>query len=201
MNEVEHTEILTILSNEQDDELTTGQLLIAEPFLLDPNFRRSVVLLCDHQDQGSFGFILNKPIDMNINDLISSFPEFESEVYYGGPVQTDTIHYLHTKGDILKNSVEVLDGVYWGGNFDQLKDLISMGAIQPADIRFFVGYSGWSAGQLEMEQDILSWITEPGDAEYVFGDTERLWKRVLEFKGGTYSVIAQIPTLTHSILN
>lgn len=173
--------------------LKTGQLLIAEPFLLDPNFKRGVILLCDHQKDGSFGFILNKPIDMGINDLIASFPTFESEVYYGGPVQTDTIHYLHTKGDLLNNSVEVLSGVYWGGDFEQLKELVQRDEIQPNEIRFYVGYSGWSAGQLELEQKVFSWMVADGHEDYVFQKNKYLWKDVLQEQGGTYSIIAQMP--------
>lgn len=177
----------------EQNKLETGRLLVAEPFLQDPNFRRGVILLCDHQDEGSFGFILNKPIEMGINDLISSFPSFQSEVYYGGPVQTDTIHYLHTRGDILPNSIQVLSGVYWGGDFEQLKESILSDKIKPDDIRFFVGYSGWAAGQLKTEQKVLSWMTADGHIDYVFGDNKLLWKNVLEEKGGTYSIIGQMP--------
>ncbi len=182
------------MSEEEEEKLKTGRLLVAEPFLIDPNFKRGVILLCDHQEDGSFGFILNKPIDMGINDLISSFPEFKSEVYYGGPVQTDTIHYLHTKGDILPNSIQVLSGVYWGGDFDQLKDFIIADKIKPSDIRFYVGYSGWAAGQLKTEKEILSWMTVEGHIDYIFGNNQALWKNVLEEQGGTYSIIAQMPS-------
>ena len=178
------------MSDNKAEELESGKLLVAEPFLTDPNFKRGVILLCDHQEDGSFGFILNKPIEMNISDLISSFPDFNSEVYYGGPVQTDTIHYLHNKGSLLPNSIKVLSGVYWGGDFEQLKSFIK---IQPEDIRFFVGYSGWSEGQLKAERKILSWMLVDGHRDYIFGDSKELWKDVLEEEGGTYSVIAQIP--------
>lgn len=179
--------------NKDDDKLETGRMLVAEPFLIDPNFKRGVILLCDHQEDGSFGFILNKPIDMNINDLIANFPEFKSEVYYGGPVQTDTIHYLHTKGDLLSNSVKVLSGVYWGGDFDELKNFIKTGKIQPKEVRFFVGYSGWSSGQLIKEHKVLSWMTVDGHFDHVFGDNKELWKDVLEEQGGSYSIIGQMP--------
>lgn len=181
------------MSDRIEEELEAGKLLVAEPFLIDPNFKRGVILLCDYQEDGSFGFILNKPIEMNISDLISSFPAFTSEVYYGGPVQTDTIHYLHTKGDLLPSSIKVLSGVYWGGDFEQLKAFIEAGKIQPQDIRFFVGYSGWSSGQLKEECKTFSWITTDGHFDYVFGEHKELWKSVLEEQGGTYSVIAQIP--------
>lgn len=182
------------MSKNKGTALEAGTLLIAEPYLLDPNFKRGVVLLCDHQQDGSFGFILNKPISMNIQELISSFPDFECEVYYGGPVQTDTIHYLHTKGDLLPNSVKVLSGVYWGGDFEDLKTYAAQGIIQPEDIRFFVGYTGWSSGQLQAEHSMASWLTAKGHQEYVFGSDQQLWKNVLEEQGGTYSIIGQMLT-------
>lgn len=173
--------------------LQKGKLLVAEPYMLDPNFRRGVVLLCDHQKDGSFGFILNKPIEMNISDLLSSFPDFNCEVFYGGPVQTDTIHYLHTKGDLINNSVEVLNGVYWGGDFEQIKDAINYGQILAHEIRFYVGYSGWGEGQLHDEKEHFSWLTAEGNSQFIFHDDwKNLWKNVLESQGGTYRIIGQM---------
>src|SRR5690606_33036284 len=117
--------------------------------MLDNNFKRSAVLVCDYvKAEGTVGFILNKPLDMRVDDLVADFPEFDAEVFFGGPVQTDTIHYLHNVGELLDESTKIVDGVYWGGDFDKLKFLISQGLIEPKNIRFFVGYSGWSEGQL-----------------------------------------------------
>lgn len=179
--------------NKQHINLKAGICLLADPFMMDPNFRRSVVLISDYQKEGAVGFILNKPITMNIDSLVNGFPEFESEVYYGGPMQTDTIHYIHTKGDLLEGSIEVLPGIFWGGDFAQLKALIENKLIGSNDIRFFVGYSGWSAGQLEAEMDIFSWLVAEGDPNYIFSDQDAaLWKTVLEKEGDTYSVIAQM---------
>ncbi|MCP4440217.1 MAG: YqgE/AlgH family protein [Aureispira sp.] len=173
--------------------LKTGICLLSDPFMLDPNFRRAVILICDHQKEGSVGFILNKPISMSIDSLVSSFPEFDSEVYYGGPMQTDTIHYIHTKGDLLEGSIEVLPGIYWGGDFTQLKTLIENKLITTNDIRFFVGYSGWSEGQLKAEMDIFSWLIADCDPNYIFStENDTLWKTALENEGDTYSVIGQM---------
>ena len=186
------------MSKKQKYNIEKGCFLVAEPFMMDPNFRRGVVLVCDHQSDGSFGFIINKPIDMNITDLISAFPDFESEVYYGGPVQTDTIHYLHTKGKLLTNSIQVLEDLYWGGDFEELKTAIAEGKIEQEDIRFFVGYSGWEAGQLAVEQELLSWMVTEGFSDFVLGEeSASTWQEVLELHGDTYGVIAQmgIPNL------
>ena len=111
-------------------QVSTGKVLLAEPFMVDPNFRRSAVLLCEHNDEGSIGFIMNKPLQMSIDELIEDFPEFDSEVFFGGPVQTDTIHYVHNLGELLEESVEVSRGVYWGGDFEKLKFLIQSNLVQ-----------------------------------------------------------------------
>lgn len=168
--------------------------MLAEPFMQDPYFRRSVVLLCEHHEEGSIGFILNKSIDMNLNDLMSEFPPFEAEVFYGGPVQTDTLHYVHNVGELLEESVEVANGVWWGGNFDSLKFLIQSQLIHPDNIRFFVGYSGWSSGQLADELKYGSWMPANMDANYIFKTKPaRLWSEVMYNKGNLYEVIADLP--------
>lgn len=177
-----------------DQEVTQGKILLAEPFMLDPNFKRSAVLLCEHNEEGTVGFILNKPLNMRIDELVDGFPEFDSEVLFGGPVQTDTIHYIHNVGDLLEDSREVTDGVFWGGDFEKLKFLISSQLIQPNNIRFFVGYSGWSEGQLDDEMDFGSWLVAEMHANYLFkSNPDDLWQQVMENMGNTYSVIAQMP--------
>lgn len=176
------------------EEVKSGQILLSEPFMQDPYFRRSVVLLCEHHDEGSIGFILNKSIDMPLNDLMSEFPKFEAEVFYGGPVQTDTLHYVHNIGDLLDDSVKVADGVWWGGDFEKLKFLITSGLIEPNNIRFFVGYSGWSSGQLADELGYRSWVQADMDANYIFKiQPDQLWSRVMYNKGNLYEVIADLP--------
>lgn len=99
---------------------------MAEPFMLDPNFKRSVILICEHADHGTTGFILNKPLDMKIHELIADFPESKAPVHIGGPVAVDSVHYLHNVGDLLENSLEVSPGIYWGGDFEKLKFLLEM---------------------------------------------------------------------------
>ncbi|MEM6772528.1 MAG: YqgE/AlgH family protein, partial [Bacteroidota bacterium] len=137
--------------------LTAGTILLAEPFMMDTNFKRSAVLLVDHGEDGSIGFILNREVDMRVDELVDDFPEFDAPVYFGGPVGTDTIHYLHNKGDLLEGSDEISRGVYWGGDYEKLKFLLRQELITPRDIRFFVGYSGWSEHQLKEELDHGSW--------------------------------------------
>ncbi|MEM6770987.1 MAG: YqgE/AlgH family protein, partial [Bacteroidota bacterium] len=119
--------------------------------------------------------------------------EFAGNLYYGGPVGTDTIHYLHAKGDLLEGSDEISPGVFWGGDYEQLKFLIRQELIQPKDIRFFVGYSGWSENQLQEELNIGSWVTAPMFANYLFkSNPTKLWSQVMDNKGSTFSVIAEM---------
>lgn len=173
--------------------MTTGKVLLAEPFSEDPNFKRSAVLLCDHESDGSVGFILNKKLDVQVNELIAEFPDIDANVYFGGPVQTDTIHYIHNVGDLLEGSVKVVPGVYWGGNFDKLKFLITTQLVKPENIRFFIGYSGWSPGQLAEEMMYGSWVLANMHANYLFNSPPKeLWSQIMNNKGNTYSVIAQI---------
>jgi putative transcriptional regulator len=171
-----------------------GSMLIAEPFMLDPYFRRSVILLCEHEEESSLGFIINKQLDIKVSDLIQDMPDFDQFVYYGGPVQTDTLHYIHNVGELLEDSVAIAPGIFWGGSFEKLRFLIDKQLILPDNIRFYVGYSGWTEGQLEDELQYGSWIIESGDANYVFRfKPDQVWQSVLEQKGSVYSVIAQVP--------
>lgn len=174
--------------------IKNGQVLLAEPFMLDPYFRRAVVLLCEHHEEGSIGFILNKSIDMTVNELVAEFPVFEAEVFYGGPVQTDTLHYVHNIGELLDESVKVSPGVWWGGDFEQLKFLIKSGLLEPHNIRFFVGYAGWSGGQLDEEMRGGSWVSAEMDANYLFKTRpQKLWSQVMHNKGDLFEVIADMP--------
>ncbi len=175
-------------------KITAGTLLVAEPFMLDPNFKRSVVLLCEHNDQGTTGFILNKPLEMQIQELVPDFPESKASVHIGGPVGMDSLHFLHNVGDLLDQSQEVCPGVYWGGDFEKLRFLMENGVIRDDNVKFFVGYSGWSEGQLEEELKEGSWLTEEMDANYLFKVKPFvMWQTVLHNKGNIYTVIAQMP--------
>lgn len=190
------TILLLIIWNlaEQVVNIKKGDMLVSQPFMLDGNFKRSVVLLAEYNHEGALGFILNRPINFKVDELLGEFPDFDNYAFFGGPVATNTIHYVHRSGNILDGSIEITDNIYWGGDYEKLKSLISNGLITGKDIRFFVGYSGWSPGQLEDELVNGSWIVSPSDPNYVF--TVRkidLWKKVLENKGDNYDIIAQMP--------
>lgn len=172
-----------------------GSFLISEPFLPDPNFERTVVLLCEHNVEGSFGFVLNKVSTVKLDDIIEDINDFGQEVFVGGPVQQDTLHFIH-KADYLEGGIEINDGLYWGGNFEQLLVLIDTKQINKEDFRFFIGYSGWGAGQLVEELEANSWIVAPNaTSDLVFNENdESLWKTVLNKLGGRYSIYSNYPT-------
>lgn len=175
-------------------KLKQGDILLAEPFMADSNFIQATILLTDYHETGSIGFILNKPINMKVNDLLASFPKIDSDVFFGGPVATDTIHYLHNVGELLEGSKLVANGVYWGGDFDKLKFLIKSELIQPHQIRFYVGYAGWTPGQLEEELKTGSWVISAGDPNYVFkAPSHGLWKQVMMDKGEVYAILSEMP--------
>lgn len=182
-------------SDMQRQKVKSGKLLLAEPFMLDPNFKRSVVLVCEHDaEDGTVGFVLNKPLNVRVNELVADMPSIESPVFFGGPVATDSIHFVHNVGELVDESVEVMRGVHWGGDFDKLKFLIHSKLILAHNIRFFVGYSGWSPGQLKEELDDKSWVVTDMHANYLFKSKPGLlWKQVMHNMGNTYSVIAQMP--------
>ncbi len=176
-------------------KVKAGQILLAEPFMVDGNFKYSMVLICDHSHtEGTVGFVLNKEIDIPLNDLLASFPEIDSPVFFGGPVGTDNIHYVHRLGEELEGSIKVCDGIWWGGDFEQLKQKVALDLVSPNDIRFFVGYSGWEPGQIQGEIRLGSWIISDMKAEYLFQfDPEALWQQGMEDKGDTFSILAEVP--------
>lgn len=176
-------------------KVKSGDILIAQPFMGDGNFKRSVVGITEHNQEGTVGFILNKPMNIGLKELVNNLDtEEEFTVHYGGPVAKDTIHYLHNVGDLLEESILVKKGIYWGGNFEKLIFLIESGLIGRKNIKFYVGYSGWSEGQLDGELQLGSWIVSEWFANYSFqSKASELWKQAMTHKGDAYSILAQMP--------
>ena len=171
-----------------------GCLLISEPFLFDPYFKRSVILLVEHNENGTIGFILNRPVNINISEIVENFPPFEAEVFFGGPVNQNNLFYLHTYGSILEESAEILPGLYWGGNFDTLKKLVIEGRVQPGEIRFFAGYSGWEKNQLKRELKEKAWIVTKATIEQALkGHTKKFWNEVLKTMGKKFEIMSNFP--------
>lgn len=174
---------------------SAGKLLISEPFMNDPNFTRSVVLLTEHGEEGTLGFIINQPSLLMVDDVILEIGATNFPVYYGGPVATDTIHFIHRCPEQLSDGEEIAKGIYWGGNFETLKALIAQGEVTRSDIKFFVGYSGWGAEQLKGELKENTWIvSDQYDADMIFtADEEQLWREVIINLGPKYAHISNFP--------
>lgn len=172
-----------------------GKLLISEPFLADPNFKRSVVLLTECSDEGTLGFILNQPSALLLKDLVPDFEHGEFPVFIGGPVEVDTIHFIHRCFDKLNSGEEIVKGIYWGGNFETLKILINTGGISVHEIKFFLGYSGWGIGQLTEELKCNSWIvSDQFHQDVVFSNNqEELWREVIINLGPKFAHVSNFP--------
>ncbi|MCF8304173.1 MAG: YqgE/AlgH family protein [Bacteroidales bacterium] len=172
-----------------------GKILISEPFLQDFYFRRSVVLLAEHNEDGSFGLIINKPIDVDFNEVVKDFPHFDGQLYLGGPVKTDSLFYIHTQGELIPDSLKIMEGLYWGGDIEQIKEMVRMGQLQPGDIRFFVGYSGWMSKQLDRELNENSWVVSRANRDRILmHDPVSLWNEIVKSLGRDYAVWANYPT-------
>lgn len=172
-----------------------GKILISEPFLYDYYFKRSVVLLAEHNKEGSFGVIINKPMTLRFDEVVKDFPNFGANIYLGGPVSTDSLFFLHTLGDTISGSLPVLDGLYWGGDLEQVKTMITLGQLSNDNIRFFVGYSGWMAKQLDMELKRDSWLVSKLTAEQVMhSNPDDLWKKTIKSLGDEYAAWTNLPT-------
>jgi len=171
-----------------------GKCLISEPFSPDSYFGRSIVLITQHNDKdGTIGYILNKPVKIKINELFPDFPEFQAQCFLGGPVSPETVHYLHNRIDLLPESSHVIGDIYWGGNFDLLKEHIKNKKITPEEIRFYIGYSGWSPQQLYNEIDDKVWIVTDISTDKIMHANEKTWKEILTELGDAYSLWANAP--------
>ena len=172
-----------------------GHLLVAEPSTIgDLSFNRSVVLLADHNSEGSIGFILNKPLGYTIHDLI---PEIEGnfKIYNGGPVEQDNLYFIHNVPELVPESIEISNGIYWGGDFESVSELINQGLIKKNNIRFFLGYTGWDAHQLENELEDNSWIvSENSYQNKIIGKSSTsFWKEKIMELGGEYLLWSNAP--------
>lgn len=180
------------ISNDKVAE--AGRVLISEPFLSDQYFRRSVVYLTEHGEKGSLGFVLNKSLDMSIADVIEDFPMVEFPVSLGGPVSTNTVHYLHTLGDEIPESVHIKDGIFWGGDFEIMKALVQSGVAHNGNLRFFLGYSGWSEKQLEGELEMNAWLVGEISPELVMkGGSSEFWSDTLSGLDARYKAWTNFP--------
>lgn len=171
-----------------------GDLLLSEPFLMDSNFSRVVILLCEHHEEGSFGLILNHTLEIELNAVVTDFPEAKIPVGFGGPVERNQLFYIHQNNEI-EGSVEIGKNMYLGGDYPEIKKRILTDEMTPENLRFFIGYTGWSKGQLQNEIDELSWIVmkTPEDLNLFNAFNDDLWRELLARLGGKYKLMADYP--------
>ena len=168
--------------------------MVSQPSMNDRFFHRSVVMLADHGDDGSFGFIVNKPAKIKLNQATDFFGKLDAQLFLGGPVNPTHLFYVHNVGSLIPGSLPIMEGLYWGGDLTELKEMISLGVINEKQVRFYAGYSGWQPNQLMNEMKENSWIVLDGKPEYVFGTKpSTLWKKIVLTLGDSYAPWVNFP--------
>lgn len=168
--------------------------MLAGPFLKDEYFMRSVVIIAEHNNEGSFGFILNKEVELNVTEALKKFPKFKSNIFLGGPVMRDNIYFIHTYGNLIEGSQHIVDDIYWGGDFDVLKKLIKENKIEQSNIRFLAGYSGWEPHQLDKELKEKSWIVAQSTTDVLLKQpSQNMWATILKNMGDDFSQFVNYP--------
>ena len=180
---------------ENNTQLKPGSILISEPFLADDYFSRSVIFLVDHNKDGSFGFVLNKYIENELTDFIKNFPQVDVKVSLGGPVETSSLFYVHSLGDMIPNSIPCTKDLFIGGEFQKLRELLIINPELITKVRFFIGYSGWEKEQLNDELKEKSWIVLNDISKDIVLDTnnENIWEETLRKLGGKFKVMSGFP--------
>lgn len=175
--------------------LKKGCLLVAKPSILsDIYFTRTVILLAEHDHKGSVGFVLNKRLGFTLNELVKDI-NASFTIYNGGPVEQDNLYFVHNIPEFIPNSIEISDGIYWGGDFETTKHAINNGLISKDNIRFFLGYSGWGSKQLELEIKNDSWIITQNNhkSELLKSVSVNMWKEKIMDLGSEYAIWSNAP--------
>lgn len=174
---------------------TKGHLLVSVPFLNDYYFARSVVLLTENNDDGAIGLILNKKLDTHVSEAVKEFTNFDDYIHLGGPVDKNSLFYIHTLGNLIPDSEEIMPGLYWGGTFSVVQLLMEQGQLNPGNIKFFAGYSGWAPNQLNRELKEKSWVISKDNASSIMStNPDEYWKNQLKgSRKKEYSVWADYP--------
>ncbi len=137
-----------------------GDFLVAHPLLEDENFERSVVLLTQWDEHGASGLIVNRLSDYTLDQALrGDWPSWP--LYFGGPVGTDSLYFLHQRPDLISDGSPVGENLFFGGDFDAMRYAVRNELISADEIRFTAGYAGWSSGQLESELAERSWVLQP----------------------------------------
>ncbi len=182
---------------EPTKKVTPGTFLIASPLLQDPNFVRTVVLMCGHGSEGSWGLVVNRRTGLTFGELLDELPFPASAggpVYWGGPCETSRMQVLHRLRHDVQNDIEICRGIRLGAEPDTFRSLVAESRLPGEALNAYVGHAGWGAGQLASELDVGSWIVCTAESGIVF-DTppEEIWERVLRSLGPKYSSLTRVP--------
>ena len=172
-----------------------GKILISEPLMNDFHFGRSVILLIDHvESEGSFGVIINKKLNAGVSQIVDDFPDFEGTAYLGGPVSDSQLFFIHTLGELIPESIPIIDGLYWGGDVETFKTLIATGIANEENTRFYLGYAGWDSGQLVDELVRNTWLVSDITVDqYLNTPPELMWSSFVQKLGKSYEMWNRFP--------
>lgn len=182
-------------SFERDKVISPGSILIAEPFMADENFKKSIILICEHsKEEGTLGFVLNHGTEFVLSDLIDDVKDCKIQVNFGGPCELDSLHYIHSLGNSIPDSTDIGNGLFWGGEFEVIIDLLNSGVANDTNIKFYLGFSGWTYDQLMEEITDNSWVIGQSTKAMIYEyDQQTMWNRVLEEMGTTYKILSKYP--------
>lgn len=177
--------------------IVPGSILVATPRLLDRNFRRSVILVCDHDEHGSLGLILNRPLEIPLSEVLSTLaPEDGGSrwIHLGGPVETGRLLAVRRGRMGGEPVVELTGGLNFPKDLECTVDLLKNGSVDSRDYFFFLGYAGWGSSQLVEEMKEGSWVVSEGDANLLFENkASEMWSTALRRLGGGYALWAEMP--------
>ena len=190
---ISYKDIFQVKHNNLEPE--RGKILISEPFLQDAYFQRAVVLLIEHGGEGSMGFVVNKQTNLIVNDF---FPELKGRpvipIYLGGPISPNHLFFIHSLGKTIPGSVEIGENLYFDGDFEVLKCYLRSDNAAIEQVKFFLGYSGWTKEQLDSEIVCNSWLVGHSSCRsLILARDDSFWNHVVERLGHPYSTWTNYP--------
>jgi len=178
-----------------ETDIQKGDILISKPTILgDVTFNRAVILIVDFNAEGVVGFMVNKPINDKLNDLLPHVNK-EFKVFDGGPVERDKLYFIHNVPDLIPGSLKIKDDIFWGGHLEDVLALIEDGVVDTTQIKFFLGYSGWGQFQLENEIKDDVWLRqiEMKSQDIITCQKAEFWNEKIKAIGGEYLIWSNAP--------
>lgn len=183
------------LSFHNKQKAVQGCVLLSDPFTQDSYFSRSAILLCRHNKKETFGFVLTNYIEIDLHKLDENLPEIITKISFGGPVEKDNLFYIHTFGKEIEGAEQIIDTLYFGGDYEMLFELIKADPKRINEVRFFIGYAGWDFDQLNNEMKDHSWIavTNITEKEILSTSSDHFWKDCMTKQGSKFEMISNFP--------